>query len=279
VPDARRIERCDTERVEDPVARAGASDEIERARGLVAAARRVLVLSGAGISTDSGIPDFRGPNGVWTKNPSAEKSATLHVYMTDPDVRRQAWRNRIDSPTWRAVPNPGHRALVVLERRGVLHTLVTQNIDGLHQAAGSDPDLVVEIHGTMREVMCMSCGARTPMSAVLERVRGGEDDPPCTARPQGGACGGILKSATISFGQNLVPEDLARAERAAATCDLLLSVGSSLSVYPAAGLVPRAAQGGARVVIVNGEPTDYDAIADVVVRGPISEVLPTIVAD
>ena len=252
-------------------------NELERARQLVAASTEVVVLTGAGISTDSGIPDFRGPNGVWTKDPAAEKMATLQTYLADPEVRRRAWRHRLESPTWEAKPNPGHRALVELERRGVLHTLVTQNVDGLHQAAGTDPDCVVEIHGTMREVMCMSCGARTPMPDVLERVQAGEEDPACTAARGDGRCGGILKSATISFGQNLVAEDLIRAEHAARACDLLLAVGSTLSVYPAAGLVPSAYHAGAHVVIVNAEPTEYDGIADVVVRGPISSVLPAIV--
>lgn len=237
-----------------------------------------MVLTGAGISTDSGIPDFRGPTGIWTKNPEAEKLATLQVYMSDPLVRQRAWRNRLESPTWDAKPNEGHRALVELERRGVLEVLVTQNIDGLHQAAGSDPDRVVEIHGTMREVVCMSCGTRQPMQDVLERVHAGEEDPQCLEPLSADkVCGGVLKSATISFGQNLVPEDLARAERAAAACDLLLAVGSTLSVYPAAGLVPTARRSGAKVVIVNLEPTDYDPIADVVVRGSISDVLPALV--
>jgi NAD-dependent deacetylase len=237
-------------------------------RRLIDDAQRVVVLTGAGISTDSGIPDFRGPQGVWTKNPGAEKTATLQYYMADPEVRKQAWRNRVDSPTWHAEPNAGHRAIVALERRGKLHTLVTQNIDELHQKAGSDPAKVVEIHGTMRKVVCMSCGERAPMERALDRVRAGEEDPSCRT------CGGILKSATISFGQNLVMEDLARAEQAATSCDLLLAVGSTLSVHPAAGLVPLAKAAGAKVVIVNAEPTPYDPIADAVVRDPIGEVLP-----
>src|SRR5580700_155294 len=168
--------------------------DIDRARRLVAASTRVVVLTGAGISTDSGIPDFRGPNGVWTKNPAAEKMATLQTYMADPEVRRSAWRNRLESPTWNARPNPGHEALVTLERKGMLHTLVTQNVDGLHLAAGNDPGRVVEIHGTMREAVCMSCGTRSPMTDVLERVRSGEPDPPCTATRGSAPCGGILKS-------------------------------------------------------------------------------------
>jgi NAD-dependent deacetylase len=250
---------------------------IVRARQLVASSTRVVVLTGAGISTDSGIPDFRGPNGVWTKNPAAEKVATLQIYMGDPDIRRRAWRDRLESPTWAAQPNAGHRALVALERRGVLDTLVTQNIDGLHQAAGTDPGRVVEIHGTMREVLCMTCGTRTPMVEALERVKAGEEDPGCRALDSDTLCGGILKSATISFGQNLVAEDLARAERAARTCDLMLAIGSTLSVYPAAGLVPSAHLSGACVIIMNAEPTDYDTIAEVVVRGPIGVTLPAVV--
>ena len=252
-------------------------EELDRARRLLAQSARVVVLTGAGISTDSGIPDFRGPNGVWTKNPAAERMATLQAYMADPEVRRSAWRNRLESPTWDARPNAGHDALVALERKGVLQTLVTQNVDGLHQAAGNDPERVVEIHGTMREVLCMSCGTRSAMTDVLERVRAGESDPPCTATGGSGRCGGILKSATISFGQNLVAEDLERADRAARTCDLMLAVGSTLSVYPAAGLVPAAHLSGAPVIIVNAEPTEYDAMAEVVLRRPISAVLPALI--
>ena len=253
------------------------STDIERARAVIAGGSAITVLTGAGISTDSGIPDFRGPNGVWTKNPEAEKMATLDVYMSDPEVRRKAWRNRASSPTWSAAPNRGHEALVALERRGVLHTLVTQNIDGLHLAAGSDPAKVIEIHGTMREVTCMTCDTRTPMQVVLDRVENGEDDPRCTEERATAPCGGILKSATISFGQNLVAADLLRAQRAAEECDVLLTVGSSLGVYPAAGLVPVARMAGAKVVIVNAEPTELDDLAEVIVRGSISEVLPVIV--
>ncbi|MGH9017323.1 MAG: SIR2 family NAD-dependent protein deacylase [Acidimicrobiales bacterium] len=253
------------------------ADAVERARAIVDASRRIVVLTGAGISTDSGIPDFRGPNGVWTKNPEAEKQATLEHYLAEPETRRRAWQSRLDSPVWAAEPNPGHRALVTLERRGVLDTLVTQNIDGLHQAAGSDPGRVVEIHGTMRAVACLVCGDRTQMADVLDRVRSGEPDPSCTAPTATGVCGGILKSATISFGQNLVADDLDRSEEAARRCDLLLAVGSTLAVYPAAGLVPSAHRAGVRVVIVNAEATEWDAVADVVVRGPISDALPAIV--
>jgi NAD-dependent deacetylase len=240
-------------------------------RSWIEAARRLVVLTGAGISTESGIPDFRGPQGVWTRNPEAEKQSTIQHYVADPEVRRRAWRSRLDSPAWAAQPNAGHRALVTLERRGKLDTLITQNIDGLHQAAGSAPERVVEVHGTMREVVCLACGERAAMERALARVRAGEEDPPCRT------CGGILKSATISFGQSLVAADIARAERAARQCDLLLAIGTKLSVWPVAGVVPVAKDAGARVVILNAEPTDMDGLADAVLRGSIGEVLPRLV--
>ncbi len=235
-------------------------------------ARRIVALTGAGISTDSGIPDFRGPNGVWTRDPEAAKLVTLDAYLADPAVRQRAWRNRRDHPAWSAEPNAAHHALVELERAGRLHAIVTQNIDGLHQRAGSDPDRVIEIHGTIFAVECLTCGERTTMAAALERVAAGEPDPACRC------CGGILKSATISFGQRLDPATLRRAVAAAATADLLLAVGTSLSVQPAAGLVEVAARAGARVVIVNASPTPYDELADTVVREPIGTVLPALVS-
>jgi NAD-dependent deacetylase len=248
-------------------------EPIDQARALVGRSKAVTVLTGAGISTDSGIPDFRGPNGVWTKNPEAEKTATLSYYLSDPEIRRRAWRNRVESPTWQAQPNDGHRAVVELERQGRLVAVITQNVDGLHRAAGTSLQRLVEIHGTMHEVECLDCGERAPMDRALERIRAGEEDPPCRS------CGGILKSATISFGQNLRADDLARAELAARSCDLLLAVGTTLAVYPAAAVVPTARRSGARVVIVNAEPTEMDELADAVVRGSISEVLPQIVQE
>ncbi|HWC39612.1 MAG TPA: Sir2 family NAD-dependent protein deacetylase [Acidimicrobiales bacterium] len=253
------------------------TEQIDVVRGWIDAATRVVVLTGAGISTDSGIPDFRGPQGVWTKNPEAERRATLDYYLADPEVRRRSWQDRLSSAAWQAEPNAGHLALVDLERRGKLDTLVTQNVDGLHQRAGTDPRRVVEIHGTIHWSMCMSCGDRRPMAEVLERVKAGDLDPSCLAGDGDTACGGILKSATISFGQSLVPEDLDRAERAASSCDLLLAVGSSLTVFPAAALAPLARQAGARLVIVNAQPTPYDDVADAVLNEPISEVLPALV--
>ena len=234
------------------------------------ASARVVALTGAGISTESGIPDFRGPQGVWTKNPKAERLSNIHYYMSDPEVRRLSWQSRLDHPAWQARPNAGHRALVNLERRGKLHALVTQNIDGLHQQAGNSPGKVIEVHGTMHEVVCMSCGWRGPMQRVLERVRAGEEDPPCES------CRGILKSATISFGQSLVPEVIASAMQAAREADVLLAVGTSLQVYPVAGAVPLAKAAGAWIVIVNAEATPFDNVADAVLSRPIGEVLPAL---
>jgi NAD-dependent deacetylase len=251
---------------------ADATDEgIAQVRAWIGEASRIVVLTGAGISTESGIRDFRGPDGVWTRNPEAERMATLQHYMSEPETRRKSWQNRLDHPAWSAEPNAGHHALVALERQGKLDTLITQNIDRLHHAAGSDPALVVEVHGNMREVVCMACDERAPMQLALDRVRAGEDDPACRS------CGGILKSATISFGQNLVADDLRRAAEAARRCDLLLAVGSTLGVYPIAEVVPLASANGARVVIVNGSPTVMDPVADMVLRGPIGHILPRLV--
>lgn len=248
----------------------GPAQALAEVRRWIDDARRVVVLTGAGISTDSGIPDFRGPQGVWTLNPAAEKQSTIQNYLADPQVRQAAWRGRLAHPAWTATPNAGHLALVALERRGKLHALITQNVDELHQIAGNAPLCVIEVHGTIRRAMCWGCGERSPMQQVLDRVRAGETDPHCPR------CGGILKSDTISFGQALVPEVIERAMRAAAEADLMLAVGSTLQVFPVAGAVPIAKQAGARLVIVNADPTPYDDIADAVLRGSISVVLPAI---
>ena len=246
-------------------------ERIETVREWVEQSRRIVALTGAGISTESGIPDFRGPKGLWTQNPKAEKLSDIRYYMADPEVRRLAWQHRLSHPAWKAKPNAGHLALVALEQRGHLHALITQNIDGLHQRAGNSPEKVIEVHGTMHDVVCMACNWRGPMQEVLKRLRAGEEDPPCES------CGGILKSATISFGQALVPEVINRAMQAAAEADLLLAIGTSLMVYPVANAVPLAKAAGARVIIVNAEPTPFDGAADAVLREPIGEVLPKLV--
>jgi NAD-dependent deacetylase len=246
-------------------------EQMQAAARAVVSAERIVVLTGAGISTDSGIPDFRGPNGVWTRNPAAEKASSIEHYLRDPEIRRAAWLTRLDSPIWTAEPNRGHAAIVELQRQGRLHAVVTQNIDGLHQAAGIDAERVVEVHGTARFTRCWDCGDHRPMPETLDRVRGGEADPPCLL------CGGILKSDTISFGQSLVPSVIDRALRVSAECDLMLAVGSTLSVYPVASCVPIARAADAMVVVVNGQPTAMDHLADIVLRGAIGEILPALV--
>lgn len=241
---------------------------LDDVRRWVRDAARIVALTGAGISTESGIPDFRGPQGVWTKNPRAEKLSDIRYYMADPQVRKASWQSRLAHPAFDAQPNAGHRALATLEQRGKLHALITQNIDGLHQKAGNSPGRVIEVHGTVHQVVCMACGWIAPMQHALDRVRAGEDDPPCRD------CGGILKSATISFGQPLVPAVIDRAFACAAQADLFVAIGTSLQVYPIANAVDTAQRAGAAVVIVNAEQTPYDDVADAVMREPIGVVLP-----
>ena len=245
---------------------------LQQAKDLIDQASKITVLTGAGISTDSGIPDFRGPNGIWTKNPEAEKASNIHHYKADPEIRKRNWALRSSGELWpKVAPNEGHRALVDLETRGLLQILVTQNVDGLHQMAGNDPNRVVEIHGTVKEAMCLECDWRDDIEIVLRRVREGDVDPHCS-------CGGLLKSATVSFGQNLFPGDIDKMFDASLSCDLLLAVGTSLQVFPVAEMVPTAANNGAKIVIVNGESTVMDQLAEIVVKGEISKVLPEIVS-
>jgi NAD-dependent deacetylase len=244
------------------------SPVLESARTSISSARKVVVLTGAGISTDSGIPDFRGPQGVWTRNPQAERLSDLRCYIADAEVRKASWRARLEHPAWAATPNAGHVALAALERAGRLHALITQNVDGLHLSAGNSPGRVIEVHGNLHRAMCLACDWRGEMQQVLDRVRAGEDDPPCSA------CGGVLKSDTISFGQALIPQIIDRALRAAREADVLLAVGTSLQVYPIANAVPIAKAAGALVVIMNAQPTQFDEIADTVINGSISACLP-----
>jgi NAD-dependent deacetylase len=248
------------------------TQNLEKARELIDRAERVVVLTGAGISTESGIPDFRGPQGVWTLNPKAERMSDIRYYVSDPEVRKLSWQSRLAHPAWTAQPNPGHRGLVDLERRGKLHALITQNIDGLHQRAGNSAQLVIEVHGSLHKAVCLSCGWRGPMQDVLERVRAGEEDPSCET------CNGILKSDTISFGQALVPKVIDRAMQAATEADCLLAVGTSLQVYPIAGAVPTAKAAGAIIVILNAQATAFDDIADARLHGLISSDLPALCA-
>lgn len=246
-------------------------ETIERVARWLKASRNTVVLTGAGISTESGIPDFRGPQGVWTRDPEAEKRATIQHFMASRDARVASWKYRRSSAVDAALPNAGHFALAELERKGKLQTLITQNIDSLHIKAGNSLARLVEIHGTVRDFVCMGCGERGPIECVIARVEAGEEDPPCRT------CGGILKSATISFGQNLVAEDLERAQSAASSCEVFLAIGTSLTVTPVALLPRYALQAGAKFVILNAQPTPYDRAAAAVIRGPIGEVLPAIV--
>lgn len=232
--------------------------------------RTVTVLTGAGISTDSGIPDFRGPQGVWTRNPAAERLSSYQEYVADKELRRRSWQARWAHPAWQAEPNAAHRALAELSASAIETWVITQNIDGLHQKCGTPADRVVELHGTMFAAVCVGCGDRTPMADVLARVEAGEDDPACPR------CGGILKSATVMFGQMLDPEVFKRAVRIAGNCDLFLAVGSTLVVEPAASLCGIAVQVGAAVVIINRDPTPYDHLATAVIREPIGAALPRV---
>lgn len=243
----------------------------EKARRMLAEAERITVLTGAGLSTASGIPDFRGPQGVWTLDPEAERVSTLSYYLTDPAVRKAAWQRRTWSPVFSAEPNAAHRALVDLERSGRLRAVITSNTDGLHQLAGSVN--VLELHGSARRWRCESCGRSGPMTEMLERVQAGEDDPSCPS------CGGIVRATTILFEENLDPQVIDAAVAAASDCDVFLAVGTSLGVYPAAGLLPLALRSGARAVIVNAEETEYDLYAWAVIRERIESALPRLLAD
>jgi NAD-dependent deacetylase len=245
--------------------------DVDRVAALLGDAQRIVVLTGAGISTGSGIPDFRGPQGIWTKDPTAERRARIEHYVSDAEHRKRIWRGRVDGDVWQGEPNAGHLALAELERRAALDTLVTQNVDGLHHAAGNSPEKIIEIHGNLREVKCLSCGWRGAMAETVERVRAGEEDPRCLE------CGGLLKAAAISFGENLVPEDLHRAQVAAAAADVFLAVGTSLVVYPVAALPELALRNGAPLVILTAEDTPFDHYAAAVVRERLEEVLPRIV--
>lgn len=242
-------------------------DSLNQVAQWLSDARKIVVFTGAGISTDSGIPDFRGPNGLWTQNPLAEKTSTLSYYLNDPEVRKVAWEGRVRTFGGTAKPNAGHFAVTQLHEVNKLHAVVTQNVDGLHQAAGLDDDLVVEVHGTIRFARCWQCKDRRPMSEFIERVKAGEVDPHCEL------CGGIVKSDAILFEQALVPEVIDRAMQVAEECDLLLAIGSTLAVTPAAYVVDRARASDSKVAIINGGPTERDRYAHITLRGGISPIL------
>ena len=243
---------------------------VEHAQQIVATSSKITVLTGAGISTDSGIPDFRGPNGLWTKNPDSERAATLAFYLQDEELRQRSWQNRLKWINNNPQPNDGHRALIALERRNALLAIVTQNVDELHQRAGHDPEKVFEVHGTLHRTCCWGCKDRRPMTEALARVQAGDVDPKCQL------CGGILKSDTILFGQSLDQVVMQKAMQVSSECDVFLAIGTSLSVFPACNTLPRAKSCGAKIVIVNGQPTEMDMYAYAIVNAPIAEVLPQI---
>ncbi|GAA3815630.1 SIR2 family NAD-dependent protein deacylase [Cellulomonas soli] len=229
----------------------------------------VTALTGAGISTGSGIPDFRGPQGTWTLHP--EQAALLEIgpYMADADVRRRGWAAWADSPVWHAHPGPAHRALVALEEAGALGAVLTQNFDGLHQRAGSAADRVVELHGTLATTSCLRCGARSATPDVLARLPH-EPDPHCT-------CGGVLKPDVVYFGERLDDLAVERAVASVTDADVLLAIGTTLTVQPVASLAAIAVEHGTRLVVVNADPTPYDRLAEEIVREPIEQALPALV--
>lgn len=247
---------------------------VKTAVEMIKASKEISVLTGAGISTASNIPDYRGPQGVWTKDPEAEAKATYQYWVTHAEHRQKRWAEMVNSKIWSAVePNAGHISLNALQKTGQLHTLVTQNIDGLHQLAGVDMGRLVEVHGSTRRVVCVECSDENPMEYAIQRVRQGEADPKCES------CCGILKAAVISFGQALIEEDLYRAQLAAQECDLLICIGTSLGVFPIANMVPIAVAHEAKVLIINGEPTAMDHRADHILRGDINDILPKVMSE
>lgn len=243
--------------------------DVERAASLLSEARQILVFTGAGVSTESGIPDFRGPDGVWTKVDPAE--FTFDKYVSNSETRRRSWQMRQGSGILEAAPNRAHWAIVELWSQGRLVGCVTQNIDGLHQSSGLPAKAVVELHGNAHRARCLACDSSWPTTEILARVESGDSDPHCE-------CGGIIKVAVISFGEAMPVSEMDRANEMAERCDAVISAGSTLTVYPAAYIPIEAKRRGAPYVIVNLGPTDQDFEADVRVEGSVGEVLPELVA-
>lgn len=246
--------------------RVGQEEGIARLSDLVDACERAVVFTGAGISTESGIPDFRSPGGLWTRM----KPIQFQDFVRSREVRREAWARRFEGEDTIAAaqPNAGHRAVARLVGMGIVSAVVTQNIDGLHQLAGVPDDRVIEVHGTARYCKCLACGSRYDNAEVRQMwADSGGEAPDCTV------CGGIIKSATISFGQPMPESEMERAAAEALSCDLMLAIGSSLVVYPAAGVPLTAKRNGARLVILNREETELDHLADLVINAEIGPVL------
>ena len=244
---------------------------ISHLRGLIKDARTIVPFTGAGISTECGIPDFRSPGGLWTKN----QPIPFDTFMASADMRDEAWRRRfvMEESFAKAKPGRGHLALTSLYRAGKVPGLVTQNIDNLHQISGIAPDDVVELHGNTTYAVCLECDRRYELSWVRHKFEaGGKRAPDC-------GCGGYIKTATVSFGQAMPAESMQRAEQLARHCDLFLAIGSSLVVWPAAGFPLMAKRNGAALVIINREPTEFDELADLVVRHDIGDALAPFIAD
>ena len=248
------------------------SDQIAAARDLIASSCATVILTGAGISTAAGIPDYRGPDGVWTKNPGAERNSHIDTWMSNPAARRAGWERRLNTDWAGLRPTAAHAAITSYATSGRLSLVVTQNVDGLHQRSGLAEERLIEIHGTVHRSVCLDCGEQGPIEAVLDRVRSGDIDPHC----EHAGCHGLLKAATVSFGQSLNADDLSRAQEMTRHCDLFLAIGSTLSVFPIAGLVPIAAQAGVPVIIVNGSPTEMDDYATLRIDGDINIAVPQI---
>ena len=232
---------------------------------LLRESRQAVIFTGAGMSTESGIPDFRSPGGIWTKMMPVE----FQDYIRDPEARRVSWQRRFEmEETWNQVqPNDGHRAVAELVARGKVSHVITQNIDALHQAGGVPQDKVIELHGNTRYAKCLDCGARVEIPDIHTHFEAHGEAPDCAG------CGGIVKTATISFGQPMPEGEMARAQGASLACDLMLVLGSSLAVYPAAGFPLLAKRNGARLVILNREQTPQDRFADLVINAEIGPTL------
>jgi len=240
-------------------------DDIAALAGLLRSAKRAVLFTGAGISTESGIPDFRSPGGIWTRM----QPIAFQDYLADPEARRESWRRRFAmEETWGTVqPNDGHHAVADLVARGIASHVITQNIDALHQMSGVPSEKVIELHGNTRHAKCLDCGARAEIADIRAHFEAHGDAPDCAR------CGGLIKTATISFGQSMPEHEMARAQDATLACDLFLVLGSSLAVYPAAGFPLAARRGGARLVIVNREETPQDRVANLVINAEIGPVM------
>ena len=268
--------RADNAAIDDRSDRAGPGEDrpgqedggVREARRILMSAERIVVLTGAGISTDAGIPDFRGPDGLWTKNPAAERASTIQHYLTDDEARRASWRMRLDTRLVNAEPTPGHHALVDLAGQGRLGHLATQNVDGLHRKAGTSAELLTEVHGSVSGIMCVSCTWRGEVEPVIERVRAGDDDPRCEQ------CGGILKTTVVMFGEMLPDGAIEECYDAVQRADAFLAVGTTLEVVPVNQMAFWALDRGIPVVVVNKGDTAADTFADAKVEDSISDVLP-----